>query len=59
MLGLSTGNLMFYGGMIGAGLSLLGLVIALFAFRSGKRRLRRKLDEEYGKGGLEVSSDNI
>ena len=44
---------MFYGGAAGAGAALLALIIALIAFHGGKKRLRRKLDEEYGKRGTE------
>ena len=44
------GSMMFYGGAACAGLTFLVLIVMLFVFRGGKKRLRRKLDEEYGKG---------
>ena len=45
----TTGSIMFYGGIGIAAVALLALIIALLAFRGSKKRLRRKLDEEYGK----------
>ena len=45
----TTGSIMFYGGAVGAGAAFLALLITLIAFHGGKKRLRRKLDEEYGK----------
>ena len=46
------GSLMFYGGSAVAAIALLTLIAALFFFRSGKKRMRGKLDEEYGKDTL-------
>ena len=45
----STGTMMFYGGAAVAAIALLALIITLFVFRGGKKRLRRKLDKEYEK----------
>ncbi|MCL2151789.1 MAG: hypothetical protein FWH57_02340 [Oscillospiraceae bacterium] len=45
----TTGSMMFYGGIACACAAILALVIVLFVFRGSKKRLRRKLDEEYGK----------
>jgi len=44
----SLGSLMFYGGAACSCAGLLALVILLIIFRGSKKRLRRKLDEEYG-----------
>ena len=41
--------MMFYGGAAVAAIALLALIITLFVFRGGKKRLRRKLDKEYEK----------
>ena len=46
-MGWTTGSLMFYGGAAVAVVALLALVAALSVFRGSKKRLRRKLDEEY------------
>ena len=48
-MGLTTGALYFYGGIAGLAVSLIAAVV-LIAVQSGDRkRLREKLDEEYGK----------
>ena len=44
----TTGSIMFYGGVAVAAAALLALVIALLVFRGSNKRLRRKLDDEYG-----------
>ena len=45
----STGSVMFYGGAACACAALLALIVVLLVFRGSKKRLQRKLDEEYGK----------
>lgn len=43
----TTGGMLFYGGIIGAAVSVvLGLIFAI-GFAGAKRRLERKLDSEY------------
>jgi hypothetical protein len=47
-MGLTTGTALFYGGIAGAALSLAASVAAIFVFRGGGKRLKKKLDDEYG-----------
>lgn len=48
-----TNEMMFYGGMILAGASVLGMVIYLLLARMWKLKLEIRLDQEYGKNGEE------
>lgn len=49
MSGLSVSQLLFYGGMAVMALSALGGIAASVIFAVSGRRLRRNLEEEYGK----------
>lgn len=44
------GAMMFYGGIAGMGICLIAAVIAAVIIGKGRTRLKKKLDEEYGKG---------
>lgn len=48
-----TNEMMFYGGMILAAASALGMVIYLLLAKMKKMRLDIRLDQEYGKNGEE------
>ena len=48
MSGLSASQLLFYGGIGVMALTVLAAVLAGVAFTLSGRRLRRKLEEEYG-----------
>lgn len=48
-MGLTMGSMMFYGGMIGAGLTLVGAIITGIILGKSRMRLKAKLDKEYGK----------
>lgn len=43
---LTTGILMYYGGFLGAGLSILMILICLLVFPLRRKRLLKKLSEE-------------
>ena len=42
------GELLFYGGIAGMALVLLIAIIVIIAMSGSRRKLRRKLNEEYG-----------
>ena len=44
-------DILFYGGIAACAISVLGAVVAFFAFRASKARLEKRLDELYGKRG--------
>jgi len=44
----TTGNIMFYGGLAGAAVTLLAAIIAAISLARGNKRIKRKLDQEYG-----------
>ena len=48
---LTTGELFFYGGITCGGMALLLLLITSIVFASSRKRLRKKLDKEYGNKG--------
>lgn len=48
-----TNEMMFYGGMIVAAASVLGMIIYLLLARVKKLKLEIRLDQEYGKNGEE------
>lgn len=39
---------MFYGGLAGAAVTLLAAIIAAISLARGNKRIKRKLDQEYG-----------
>ena len=43
---ITTGTLMYYGGMIGTGIGILLLVICLIIFPKQRKKLLKKLGEE-------------
>lgn len=45
-------SVIFYGGIVLAGVSALIALISIPVFLGRKRRLRAELDEEYGKSAL-------
>ena len=55
MSGLSASQLLFYGGIGVMALAVLAAVLAGVAFTLSGRRLRRKLEEEYGEMEAEVT----
>jgi len=40
--------MMFYGGLAGAAATLIAAVIAAIALSRGNKRIKRKLNQEYG-----------
>jgi len=42
------GRMMFYGGMAGAALILLASVIAIAMLKAGRKKIVKKLNDEYG-----------
>ena len=48
-MGLTTGALLFYGGVAGLVVTLIAAVIVVIVQSGDRKRLRDKLDEEYGK----------
>ena len=55
MSGLSASQLLFYGGIGVMALAVLAAVLAGVVFTLSGRRLRRKLEEEYGEMEAEVT----
>ena len=49
MSGFSDGTILFYSGIIGMIVAAIGAVISIVIFSVSGNRLKRKLDEEYGK----------
>ena len=45
---LTLGSMMFYGGIAGAGLTLVASVVAAAVLRSGRKKIVKKLNDEYG-----------
>jgi ABC-type ATPase involved in cell division len=45
---LTTGEMLFYCGLAGAGLSFLLAVITTIAFNIGRKKMRDNLEREYG-----------
>ena len=45
---MTLGSMFFYGGLAGLAITILTSIIAGIALGSGRRRLRKKLDDEYG-----------
>jgi uncharacterized membrane protein len=44
----TAGTAMFYGGLAGAGVTAIAAVVAALLLARGKRRLRERLNDEYG-----------
>ena len=49
MLGLTTGELLFYAGTVLAGAAVVAAVVAAVAFHLSGKRLQARLEQEYGK----------
>lgn len=45
---LTTGTILFYGGLAGAALTILAALIASVVLARGNKRIKRKLNQEYG-----------
>jgi len=45
---LTTGTLLFYGGVAGLAVTLIATVIIIILQTKSRKRVRKKLDEEYG-----------
>lgn len=45
---LSTGTIMFYGGLAGAAATIIAAIIAVIVLARGNKRIKRKLNQEYG-----------
>jgi len=48
-MGFATGSLFFYGGIVGLAVALIAAIIIIIVQSGDRKRLREKLDEEYGK----------
>ena len=46
---LTTGGMFFYGGIVGLGVTVLVAIIAGIVLGGGRKNLRKKMDEEYGR----------
>ena len=44
------GEMLFYGGITGAAIVLVVAIIVIAVLAGSRKRLRRKLNEEYGEG---------
>ncbi|MCD7785515.1 MAG: hypothetical protein LUH18_08090 [Oscillospiraceae bacterium] len=42
------GQLLFYGGLLGIAVTLVATIIVIVVLSGSRKRLRRKLNEEYG-----------
>lgn len=49
MWNVSVSELLFYGGLIGMGTTMILALLAAVIFRITGKKLKRKLEEEYGK----------
>jgi len=47
-MGLTPGEMLFYGGIAGIVVVIIAAVITFVVMSGSRKRLRRKLDEEYG-----------
>ena len=45
----STGAILFYGGIAGAGATIIAAVLVAVVLARGKKRIINKLNQEYGK----------
>lgn len=54
---LSSSEILFYGGMVGMAVTIFMLVVMLVVFRITGNRLKRKLEQEYGKKVINTSRD--
>lgn len=46
---MTNGEMLFYGGILGMGVALLLAILLFVLLRHGRKKLQRKLDDEYGK----------
>jgi len=44
----TTGTIMFYGGLAGAAATLIAAIVAAIVLAQGNKRIKRKLNSEYG-----------
>ena len=49
MWNVSVSELLFYGGLIGMGMTMILVILAAVIFRITGKKLKKKLEEEYGK----------
>lgn len=47
-MNLTPGEMLFYGGIIGMAITLVIAIIVIVVLSGSRKRLRRKLNEEYG-----------
>jgi hypothetical protein len=48
-MGMTMGSIFFYGGVAGLGATIVAAVIVIIVQSGDRKRLRNKLDAEYGK----------
>ena len=48
-MGVTPGEMLFYGGVIGMAIVAVAAIIVAAVLSGSRKRLRRKLDEEYGR----------